>query len=284
MTTMAINSSTVSINSSTLAPNGGGSGPAPPTPYVPILKSIYNPYSEDKIVQITPSTAGFTSTFSMTTWVKVTVSHGNRSFLSIKDASGTRNNAIHLGYYQSGATQCVSLDVYNGAGSRRQAGLYNVLGDNTIIGNWCHITFTWNGAIGGAKVYKNGVVMNKLVNYADSDGTGMTDDADRVVRVGCDYYTAGNHWGYFYSGAFYTVELDQLNVTALYNAADGTTMDQMNNSGGYTQSAACVSMYMPGAGTDAAGFGLDRGQDASRHCIGASWDSDNLYDDIPNGS
>jgi hypothetical protein len=234
-----------------------------------------------ELAQISAATLGFVDNWSIAVWAKndLTGSPGLTNVLLFGvRPTGNENNAIMLSTRKGIADLSVFLK--DNSGNIRQSQKYDdVIGGTSI---WHHYVVTWDGNIGGMKMYYDSVLTAPSSTSADQDSSTMVDQSRKII-IGGWLGGAGNRWvGPIYSAALYNTVIDQANVTAMYNGGNARDMDLLADAGNYDSATYLQDYYRVGMGTTDASFGLDRGVDATdRNLLSGYFTSSNLTSDIP---
>lgn len=228
------------------------------------------------------TSAGFTDTFSIALWVQHdgTASPGTSDVMyTIRPNFGLASQ-IQLRTPPSGAINDLQIQILDGSVTERQRSRWN-----GVVGtDWSHYVMTWDGTVGGLKMYINGVLTAADTVNTDLDGSTMTDPSDRLVVVGGDLTGTTLVWaGLVYSAAVYDSVIDASQVAAMYNSGNGRDINLEAIEGSISQVP--IHYHRIGIGTTQDEFGVDHGTAGDLPLDrGTAWNDTDLDPDIPDGT
>lgn len=257
-----------------------------------LMGTVFNPPDQTRsllfdaggeMAQSSAATLGCTGTFSIAVWAKndLTGAPGlpNVVLCGVRGTSDTKNS-IMIGTNKGSAN--LDLFTWDNSDAIIQSHVYN-----NIIGGtstWHHYVVTWDGEVGGLKLYYDSVLTAATTTSIDASGSGVVDTSRKIVIGGWLTGSSTNRWvGPIYSvGVYGGYVVDQANVTAMYNGGNARDMDLLTDAGNYDSAAYLQDYYRLGMGATDASFGLDRGVDATdRNLLSGYYAFSNLASDVP---
>jgi hypothetical protein len=266
----------------------GGTGPdrahnAHQQTFIKQTMSLENWVAKGQLAQVTTAPLGFVDNWSVAIWAKNVESSGDSSTDSMfawkGDILGSKDALeMRTGF---NTTQHMNVSVTDASQAERQFHVYNDVIAGGPSADWHHFVLTWDGTVGGMKLYVDAVETAPTSSSSDLDSSTIT-DTDRNISVGSRGGAAGDQWrGPIYSAGVYNVVVGQAAVTAMYNGGNAKDFDLETNSGDYQVADNLQDYYRVGLGTTVADFGKDHGTDATDRVLTNSSDSDDLTSDIP---
>ncbi len=241
------------VSSPALSP----SATAAPNPNLQLFSILHPPspalYMRTPFVQ--NAAVGITDTYTLAVWAKNSVvsPSGVDTIVTIRQAGNA--NSIEIACV-SGSNDDLFVLIRDATQATRQEHTWaNVVDGNTDT--WHQYVLTWDGTVGGLRMYIDGVDTSPTTSPFDLDGTGITDNF-RGYRV-------GQNWtGPIYSVALWDSALTASEAAAIYNGGNARDFGDLNkNSGAYVSSSSLINYFRPGlSGDNDTDFGLDQADGA----------------------
>lgn len=190
--------------------------------------------------------------WTLATWFKprAAVFANESRLFSLRRGPAASNNFILLDIAGDVANDPVRVGLWDSAASLFKLYTWESL---AVQDAWNMLTVTWDGS--SLLLYHDGTLIAPTTSGTDDAGT-MTDDANRILRVGA---AASTRWfdGRIHSAGLWDVVLTSGEQAALYNSGDGNAVDWGNDGGGYSSSADLQHWWQ--LGRDSGDIGADSG-------------------------